>query len=155
MASWDFMLDPTASTINHYWIWENGGGFFGVPFVNYLGWLMTVFIFFSIFARSNFSIARTNRRTADVVAGVYSGASFWVQAILMYALLGVRYVLTYLTPTKDSQVMDAVGHVWYNHDIYQAGALAAIFSVFSLSILAALRLIDPRADIEGSQRLTR
>lgn len=48
MASWDFMLDPSASTIDRDWIWEHGGGFFGVPFENYLGWLLTVVIFFSI-----------------------------------------------------------------------------------------------------------
>jgi len=29
MVAWDLGLDPTASTINHVWIWEQGGGYFG------------------------------------------------------------------------------------------------------------------------------
>src|SRR5438132_9114579 len=50
MVAWDFCLDPIASTINHAWIWKDGGGYFGVPFSNYLGWSFTVYIFFQLFA---------------------------------------------------------------------------------------------------------
>lgn len=31
MTAWDLALDPGAATVNHFWVWENGGGFFGVP----------------------------------------------------------------------------------------------------------------------------
>src|SRR6266550_3747200 len=31
MVMWDLTFDPTASTIKHFWIWEQGGGYFGVP----------------------------------------------------------------------------------------------------------------------------
>jgi uncharacterized membrane protein len=37
MVGWDVCLDPASSTIAHIWIWENGGGYFGVPLTNYLG----------------------------------------------------------------------------------------------------------------------
>src|SRR6266550_3139498 len=50
MVAWDFCLDPIASTINHAWIWKDGGGYFGVPFSNYLGWSFTVYIFFQLLA---------------------------------------------------------------------------------------------------------
>ena len=137
MAAWDFMLDPGASTINHYWIWENGGGFFGVPFQNYLGWLLTVFVFYAIFATY---VARAARPVAALGERI---ASFWASAIAMYALLGVRYVLTYVAPSVNSQFADAAGHAWMRYDIYETAALAAIFSVFAFSLLAALRLKDP------------
>src|SRR5260370_5447435 len=34
MVAWDLGMDPTSSTIRHLWIWEQGGGYFGVPFTN-------------------------------------------------------------------------------------------------------------------------
>jgi len=42
MVMWDLTFDPRASTIEHQWIWEQGGGYFGVPLTNYLGWFFTV-----------------------------------------------------------------------------------------------------------------
>lgn len=132
MTSWDFMLDPGASTVNHYWIWEQGGGFFGVPFQNYLGWLLTVFVFFAIFAGY----------VATRPAPPPSPRAFWVPAICMYALLGVRYVLTYFATPTSPQFTDAVGHAWMRADIYETAALAAIFTVFAFSTLAAVRLAD-------------
>src|ERR1700732_5270330 len=42
MVGWDLCFDPAASTIAHMWIWENGGGYFGVPLTNFLGWYLTV-----------------------------------------------------------------------------------------------------------------
>jgi uncharacterized membrane protein len=136
MAAWDFMLDPGASTINHYWIWEQGGGYFGVPFSNYLGWLMTVFIFFAIFA---WYVGRAVPVLSQIAR--YSRA-FWAQAILMYAILGMRYLLTYFVPSDNSAFTDATGHVWLRHDIYETTAAAAIFSVFAFSALACFRLTD-------------
>ena len=40
------------ATIRHLWIWEQGGGYFGVPLTNYLGWFFTVYVFFQLFALS-------------------------------------------------------------------------------------------------------
>ena len=50
MVSWDLSFDPIYSTINHAWIWPNGGSYFGVPFNNFLGWLLTTFVFLQLFA---------------------------------------------------------------------------------------------------------
>jgi len=48
MVAWDLGMDPTSSTIRHLWIWEQGGGYFGVPLTNYLGWFFTVYVFFQV-----------------------------------------------------------------------------------------------------------
>src|SRR6266705_4930301 len=34
MVMWDVTIDPRASTIQHQWIWEQAGGYFGVPLTN-------------------------------------------------------------------------------------------------------------------------
>jgi uncharacterized membrane protein len=134
MAAWDFMLDPGASIINHYWIWEGGGGYFGVPFSNYLGWLMTVFLFFAVFA---WHVSRTVPVQSQ--SARYPRA-FWAQAILMYAILGGRYFLTYFVPSDNSAFTDATGHVWLRHDIYETTAIAAIFTVLAFAAFAGFRL---------------
>ena len=41
MVLWDLSLDPSAATEGKWWIWHDGGGFFGVPLQNYLGWYLT------------------------------------------------------------------------------------------------------------------
>ena len=44
-------LDRSFSeSIGRNWIWEEGGTYFGVPFSNYIGWLLCVFTFFQLFA---------------------------------------------------------------------------------------------------------
>ena len=141
MTSWDFTLDPSASTVDHYWIWQNGGGFFGVPFQNYMGWLLTVFIFFAIF-----SGYVASRRAAGSPQVTRLAPAFWAQTIVMYALLGLRPVLAFLASTPAGQVVDATGHVWLIRDIQETAALAAVFTILAFSAIAALRLPDPRTD---------
>src|SRR5438034_6403344 len=77
MVAWDFCLDPIASTINHAWIWKDGGGYFGVPFSNYLGWSFTVYIFFQLFA-----LYQRKRGSEDL--GQALQAIYYLQAIILY-----------------------------------------------------------------------
>ncbi|MBN1218260.1 MAG: carotenoid biosynthesis protein [Anaerolineae bacterium] len=39
MTAWDLFLDPQMVTWG-LWVWENPGGYFGIPWSNYLGWLL-------------------------------------------------------------------------------------------------------------------
>jgi putative membrane protein len=39
MTAWDLFLDPMM--VNwEIWVWDNPGRFFGIPWINYLGWLL-------------------------------------------------------------------------------------------------------------------
>ncbi len=40
MTAWDFFLDPQMVSWG-LWEWEHVGGYFGIPWVNYAGWLLT------------------------------------------------------------------------------------------------------------------
>ena len=45
MTAQDLILDPImAGPVIQAWVWEQGGGYFGVPALNYLGWIVTSFI---------------------------------------------------------------------------------------------------------------
>lgn len=39
-TAWDLFLDPQMVHWG-YWVWENPQGYFGIPWINYLGWFLT------------------------------------------------------------------------------------------------------------------
>ncbi len=67
MTAWDLTMDPIMSYDSCHgggvcggrplqsqigspaWVWPHGGDYFGVPFLNFRGWLMTAFIVFLVF----------------------------------------------------------------------------------------------------------
>lgn len=56
MTQWDLVMDAPNATIAKAWIWHDGGGVFGVPISNYLGWLLTssaIFLAFALYLRRN------------------------------------------------------------------------------------------------------
>ncbi|TMD33796.1 MAG: carotenoid biosynthesis protein, partial [Chloroflexi bacterium] len=84
MVAWDLAMDPTNSTIRHNWIWQQGGGYFGVPLTNYLGWSFTVYVFFQLFAL----YLRFRRPNSEVETQGLS-TSYLAQATVMYAVIGL------------------------------------------------------------------
>jgi uncharacterized membrane protein len=51
LTSWDFVLDPAMSqTAVPFWVWEQPGAFFGMPYQNFIGWLGTGIVFMSVAA---------------------------------------------------------------------------------------------------------
>lgn len=41
LVLWDLALDPAMSFLTPYWMWENTGAFYGMPWVNLVGWAAT------------------------------------------------------------------------------------------------------------------
>jgi uncharacterized membrane protein len=49
LTSWDFVLDPAMSqTTVPFWIWEQPGAFFGMPYENFAGWFGTGVVFMTV-----------------------------------------------------------------------------------------------------------
>jgi len=49
LTSWDFVLDPAMSqTQVPFWLWEQPGAFFGMPYQNFAGWFGTGVVFMSV-----------------------------------------------------------------------------------------------------------
>jgi len=49
LTCWDLVLDPAMSQTNvPFWIWEQPGGFFGMPYQNFGGWLITGMVFMGV-----------------------------------------------------------------------------------------------------------
>src|SRR5437588_2050626 len=106
MVMWDLTLDPTASTIQHLWIWEQGGGYFGVPLTNYLGWFFTVYVFSQLFAL----YSRLRKASLEGEEPTLTRA-YYAQAIVMYAMIGLVIVVNYLVGGPNTATTDAAGIV--------------------------------------------
>lgn len=129
MVMWDVIMDPINSTIRHYWIWENGGGFNGVPLTNYLGWFLTVYLFFQIFAL--LVRAPLKQQVSKV---------FWATPIKVYVATGLSFILMYLVAIP-SVITDATGHSWDQRSIYETAAIVSLFTMIFAGFLATIKLL--------------
>ena len=153
MVMWDLTLDPRASTIQHQWIWEQGGGYFGVPLTNYLGWFFTVHLFLQLFAlfvrfRPGSETARTFPR------------SHYAQALVTYAVMGLTPILAFVIGGNNSQVIDAAGVVWQTRSIAESVAIVSLYTMLFAVALSAVRLIQapataPETAAQGATPVTR
>src|SRR5258708_25926347 len=89
MVMWDLTFDPRASTIQHQWIWAQGGGNFGVPLTNYLGWFFTVYLFLQLFAV--FVRLRPGSEPSEPCPRLHSA-----QALLTYSVIVLTPVHTFV-----------------------------------------------------------
>ncbi|MFL6108059.1 MAG: carotenoid biosynthesis protein [Marmoricola sp.] len=142
MTSWDLAIDPSAATINRAWIWEHGGGFFGVPLGNYLGWTLTVYLFMQVFA------LYLRRRGPEPWAPPSAASD--LQAVIPYATTAIVLIGNFLSGTHKT-VTDATGARWHTADIYETQALLVIYGMGFLSLLAVL-IIAQRSTGDSASR---
>jgi putative membrane protein len=137
MTAWDLALDPASSTIRQSWIWEGGGGFFGVPLVNFLGWTFTVYLFMqalALYLRSRGPLAPASPRQTTASD---------LQGVILYAATTISFFATYFTG-QHTTVTDATGTVWKTADIYESSVLLAVYGMVFLGLLALLRIAQRR-----------
>jgi uncharacterized membrane protein len=137
VTQWDLAMDPPAATIFKIWVWHDGGGDFGVPLSNYLGWLLTAWLFYQAFA------IYLRRRAGGRTQRIGTGRAFRLAAILVYAAGGLCYLVPWLMG-GGGEVTDAAGHVWHVADLRETTVIVVIFTMGFTSLLAILRLA--RAD---------
>lgn len=145
MTVWDLGFDPTSSTIRHLWIWEQGGGYFGVPLTNYLGWFFTVYVFFQLFALS----LCFRKASRDGEEPTFK-RSYYAQAIVMYAVIGLTFVVNYLVGSTNMAITDAVGIVWQTRSIAEAEATVSIFTMLFAAALSAVKLLQRSAAVAST-----
>lgn len=132
MVFWDLAMDPSASTVAKWWIWEQGGGFFGVPLQNFIGWYLTVFAFMQLFAL--YLRARGPEQPAPQPKGYY------LQAVAMYAIVGLDFVVSYAVNGSEN-VVDATGATWRSGDIFETAALTVLLTMMFVVALALVKIV--------------
>ena len=133
MTQWDVVMDPPLATISKAWIWHDGGAHFGVPLSNYLGWLLTAWLFYQAFA-IYLSRRKVPVRTIEQIRALK------LVAILLYLGSGLAYVTPWVMG-QSGEVADAAGYVWRVQDLREATVVTMLFTMFFTSVLAALRLL--------------
>ncbi|MCW6034902.1 carotenoid biosynthesis protein [Spirulina subsalsa FACHB-351] len=112
LTSWDFVLDPAMSqTSVPFWIWEQPGGFFGMPYQNFAGWFGTGVVFMTVatllWPKTPLNLSREQLIFPLVVyvsnlifATVMSvGSGFWIPALLGW-VVGVIPAIAFFTIAK-------------------------------------------------------
>jgi len=135
MLAWDWSMDPTWSTLDRVWIWEQGGAYFGVPLSNFAGWFVVAYIYYLAFA--------LYCRTQKCVPAPRS-RNYWWCAILLYATCGLGNLLLLRLPTAPV-VADVTGKQWYTSDIFGGCALVSLLLMTPFAVLAAFRLMESRS----------
>ena len=132
MVSWDLTIDPMMSTITGNWIWHRGGSYFGVPLVNFLGWYLTVYVFFQIFAL----YVRRARPAPRHLPG------YWAAPMFAYTSIIVAPVLSLLLDGQSASLADPAGQLWQVSDIRAVTALVGLFTVLPFWLVAVFRTAE-------------
>ncbi len=133
MTQWDVVIDPPEATISKAWIWHDGGAHFGVPLSNYLGWLLTSWLFYQAFA------LYLSRRRHVFARSDEPGRALRLVAILLYLCSGLTHVTPFLIG-QSGEVVDAANHVWRVADLRETTVVILLFTMVFTSLLAVLRL---------------
>ncbi|HEV3197034.1 MAG TPA: carotenoid biosynthesis protein [Bryobacteraceae bacterium] len=129
MVAWDLSMDPVWSTIEHGWIWLNGGAYFGVPLVNFFGWYLTVYVIYQSFA-----LYLRDRATTPGLP-----SSYWPLAVLFYGISAAGNILLLIPVAGPTLVTDATGAQWKVSDITGVCASVSIFTMGAFAMIAAWR----------------
>jgi putative membrane protein len=149
MVSWDLSFDPLASTIQHLWIWEQGGNYFGVPFSNYMGWFLTVFVFFQVFAL----YLRGRQNAYTQVQAVSRG--YWLQAAVFYGVIALGIVLNIPTKNTSTTLADAAGMLWRTQDIYVVCGLVCSFTMVAFTVFSLMKIAELPSAVRNTVREVR
>jgi uncharacterized membrane protein len=135
MVAWDLSMDPVWSTVEHAWIWLHGGAYFGVPVTNFLGWYLTVYVIYQLFAL----YLRGVPTRSDPLSPRY-----WQLAVVFYGISAAGNILLAIPEaipgTGISIVSDPTGAQWKVSDITGVCALVSIFTMGAFALLAWVKI---------------
>src|SRR5258708_23385999 len=111
-------MDPGGGAILDSWIWVRGGANFGVPVSNFLGWYLTVYVIYQLFA---LYLRRhpTNRNPLP--------SKYLRQAVLFYGVSAAGNILL-IVPRFGLSATDPTGTQWRGVDIARNPRVGTLFS---------------------------
>lgn len=144
MVMWDFCMDPVTATIDKYWIWENGGSYFGVPLKNYFGWFFTVYLIFQCFASYLFIRSKNEKSTGS---GIHLGKSYWYLAVLGYFAVSIPFIAAIFHNPDGHEVSSSSSIDISFNSIQRSMALAGVMTMVFVSFLALILI--RRSDVKA------
>lgn len=142
MTMFDVGADSLIATVRGVWVWEDGGGLFGVPFTNYLGWWFVTWTFFQIFALV--LAARQTRRPASLETSLVQVSH--LQAVIVYSMFAVVSTTTFIAGGGPESVTDPAGVVWDVSSLNETLMIINLFSVVPVALVAIAKIA--RGDLD-------
>ncbi|WP_013322039.1 gamma-carotene 1'-hydroxylase CruF [Gloeothece verrucosa] len=89
LTSWDFVLDPAMSqTAMPFWVWDQPGAFFGMPYQNFAGWFGTGVVYMTV-ATLIWNIKPLRLRKTDLNLPLVMYLSNFAFAAIMSTAVGI------------------------------------------------------------------
>ncbi|HSO25767.1 MAG TPA: bisanhydrobacterioruberin hydratase CruF [Methanobacteriaceae archaeon] len=102
----DIVLDPAAVALK-FWIWEDYGAFYGVPLMNFTGWVLSGFLasLISILILKLMKIRITDSKPPALVSSLFLIMAFWTAVnlylqLIIPALVGMAMIIFILYVSK-------------------------------------------------------
>jgi putative membrane protein len=125
MVLWDASMDPLRATVEGRWVWLDGGPHFGVPLLNFSGWLAVTWMMFQSHA-----LLHGREKACEINHPDRSSRLFWISAPLMYLAFPVEYVLNPLVASGRGE------------SVLVNGSLVSVASIqLDISMLTGLTMI--------------
>jgi hypothetical protein len=77
-------------------------------------------------------------------------ASYYAQAVISYAVIGLSAVLSYLVFSGNTVVTDPAGVVWQTRSITEAEATVSIFTMIFVSVLSGVKMLQASAGVRNT-----
>jgi putative membrane protein len=97
MTAWDLAVDPVFTEFG-FWVWVDGGPYFGVPLHNFAGWLLTTFTIYLVYRL-------WERRLATRPSTAYTPLIIWLAPIIY----GSQALAAFVRPNLGLIVFFAMG----------------------------------------------
>lgn len=134
MTMFDVGSDSQAATINKVWTWEEGGGLFGVPYTNYLGWWFVTYVFFQI---QTLILARSQSHSAEPSNPVINQSL--LQPVIVYLSLGLTSIPFFYSTLPHTDV-DGSGVAWNVLALNESMMIINIFSLVVIAFIAVAKI---------------
>lgn len=133
LAGYDFVLDPVAGTVRGLYTYASPSGQFGVPLSNFLGWLLTGWVIFQVFA-----LFENRVLPAQAPA---TRAHLLVPILIWLLSAFVPYLAR---PYAHSDIVVRGDRRFVTADIYDASLASGLFVMVPVALVALIRLARSR-----------
>lgn len=144
MVAWDLAMDPVWSTVLRAWIWPKGGSYFGVPVSNFVGWFLTVYVIYQIFA---LYLRRRPINPQQLPSG------YWQIAVMFYAVSAAGNIILAIPHGAPTVVSDFAGVQWKVSQIIDACIMVSVFVMGASAVLAWTGLARRAKNLSQSPEL--
>lgn len=142
----DAIYDPVGSQIMGMYGYPYGGGFFGVPLSNSIGWFINVFLILFLFELASMFLLKHSHQYRWV-----GTPSIWhLQAVILLGLQAISPIVSFFI-MPNQLVADGAGVVWNSHDLYETVSLIALHTMIFYLLVGVTTWLRRRNELSTMQ----